>query len=262
MRGVVVAGGMVAPAQAQERYPATVTAVVDGDTLTAQVAGGSALEVQIIGIDAPEPADCGGDQATEYLEQLVLGRNVTLVSDPTLEQFASPGSRPLFYDGRDVGLEMVRAGWADIWFLSDFQRSSVYLPAAAEAERFRYGVWGRCDGDFHLNRAKELRQRRQSAVAFVRRYYRRISNNRFGAAWGMISRRVRRDFGPFRSWKVGYRRSLRTTGPFARARLSGSRAVVRVRLRARDRDACSGRVVQQRFRGKWTLAPATTLGLE
>jgi hypothetical protein len=31
--------------------------------------------------------------------------------------------------------------------------------------------------------------------------------------------------------------------------------VVSVRLRARDRDACSGRLVQQRFRGKWTLAP-------
>jgi endonuclease YncB( thermonuclease family) len=84
--------GVVAPAQAQERFPATVTSVVDGDTVDAQVAGGPALEVQLIGIDAPEPVDCAGHQATDYLEQLAVGRNVTLVSDPTLEQFESPGA--------------------------------------------------------------------------------------------------------------------------------------------------------------------------
>jgi hypothetical protein len=91
--GLLGAGAVfgVAPARAQERYAATVTSVVDGDTLNAQVAGGPALEVQLIGIDAPEPGECGADEAREYLEQLALGRNATLVSDPTLEQFESPG---------------------------------------------------------------------------------------------------------------------------------------------------------------------------
>jgi hypothetical protein len=41
----------------------------------------------------------------------------------------------------------------------------------------------------------------------------------------------------------------------ARARLSRGRAVVSVRLRARDRDACTGRVVRQYFRGRWLLTP-------
>jgi hypothetical protein len=124
--GVLLGAGAVfgvAPALAQERHAATVSSIVDGDTLNTQVAGGPALEVQVIGIDAPEPGDCGADDATGYLKQLALGRNVMLVSDPALEQFQSPGARPLFYvdrdDGRDVGQEMVRAGWADIWFLSE-----------------------------------------------------------------------------------------------------------------------------------------------
>jgi endonuclease YncB( thermonuclease family) len=260
--GVLLAAGaifQVARAQAQERHAATVTSVVDGDTLNAQVAGGPTLEVQFIGIDAPEPGECGGDEATEYLKELALGRNVTLVSDPTLEEFGSPGARPLFYvdrdDGRNVALEMVRAGWADIWFLSNFLRSSAYLSAAAEAERLRSGVWGRCGGDFHFTRADAVRQVRRSAVSFIRRYYRRLSNDQFRAAWAMLSRRVRRDFGPFASWKAGYRRSLGTTVAFARARLSGRRAVVRVRLVARDRDACNGRVGRQYFRVRWILAP-------
>jgi endonuclease YncB( thermonuclease family) len=85
------------------------------------------LKSKVIGIDAPEPGDCGGGEATASMRQLALARTVTLVSDPALEQFESPGNRPLFYvdrdDGLDVGLEMLRAGWADIWELSDFRRS-------------------------------------------------------------------------------------------------------------------------------------------
>jgi endonuclease YncB( thermonuclease family) len=74
--GVLVGAGAfsgVAPARAQERYAATVTSVVDGDTLNAQVAGGPALEVQLIGLDAPEPGDCGGGEATGHLSQLAYG---------------------------------------------------------------------------------------------------------------------------------------------------------------------------------------------
>ena len=235
------------------------SSVVDGDTVRAQIVGGPALEVQLIGIDTPELDECGGDEATDYMKRLALGRNVTLVSDPTQPNVDRSG-RSLFYvdraDGLDVGEQMLRAGWAQLFRLDgDFQRLPAYLAPRENAERFPGGVFFLCDGQFHKKTGDELRQRRRSAVGFVRRYYARISSNRLGAAWGMLSRRVRRDFGPFRSWKAGYRRSLRTTVPFARARLSGRRAVVSVRLRSRDRDACSGRVVQQRFRGKWTLAP-------
>jgi endonuclease YncB( thermonuclease family) len=259
--GVLLGAGAafgVAPARAQERYAASVTSVVDGDTLNAQVAGGPPLELQVIGIDAPESGDCGADQATGYLKQLALGRQVTLVSDPSLKGFESPGARSLFYvdrdDGRDLGLEMVRAGRADIWFLSDFVRSSAYLSAVAKAERAQRGVWGRCGGDFHYNRADPLPLRQFSALSFVGRYYRRLSEKQFLSAWGMLSRRVRRDLGPFARWKAGYRRSLGSTVVTSRARVSGRRAVVRIRVRARDRDVCNGRVVRQYFRVGWTLA--------
>jgi endonuclease YncB( thermonuclease family) len=258
--GVLVGAGAVsgvAPARAQERYAATVTSVAGGNSLTAQVDGGPAVESGLIGIDAPSPGDCGADDATGYLKQLALRRNVTLVSDPTLEEFESPGARPFYVDrddGRDLGLEMVRAGWADIWFLSDFQRSSAYLSAVAKAERAQHGVWGRCGGDFHYNRADPLPERRFSALSFVGRFYRRLSEKQFLAAWGMLSRRIRREVGPFPRWKAGHRRSLGTTVVASRARVSGRRAVVRIRLRARDRDVCNGRVVRQYFRVRWTLA--------
>lgn len=78
---VGLAGLAASPAVAQTPpptpVPATITSVVDGDTLDAQLADGSLIQFQLIGIDAPEQGDCGGDAATSYLEQLAFGRSVT-----------------------------------------------------------------------------------------------------------------------------------------------------------------------------------------
>jgi micrococcal nuclease len=255
-----------ATAQAQTSTAATVTRVVDGDTLVARLADGSELTVRLIGIDTPEtvkpgtPVECGGPQASDKMRELAEGQQVNLVSDPTQDAVDRFG-RSLFYvdrtaDGLDVGEAMLRAGWADVFvFERDFQRLAAYQAARSEARDFDDGVWGRCDGDFHRTRAEELRERRLSAVTFMRRYYRRVSNRQFATAWAMLGRPVRRKLGPFRRWKAGHRRSLGISVLAARARLSGSRAVVTVGLRSRDRDACSGRVVAQRFRGHWVLAP-------
>jgi hypothetical protein len=166
----------------------------------------------------------------------------------------------LFYvdrlDGVDVGEQLLRDGWADVFvFEADFQRLSRYRAARSDARDFEDGVWGRCDGDFHRTRAEELREMRLSAVAFMRRYYRRVSNHQFAAAWAMLARPLHRQFGSFRRWKAGHRRTLGVSVLAARARLSGRRAVVNLRLRSRDRDACSGRVVRQGFRGHRVLAP-------
>jgi micrococcal nuclease len=239
--------------------------VIDGDTLVARLADSSEITVRLIGIDTPEtvkpgtPVECGGQQASDAMKQLAEGQQVNLVSDPTQDAVDRFG-RSLFYvdriDGVDVAEEMLRAGWANVFvFDQDFQRLSRYRAARTEARDADAGAWGLCDGDFHRTRADELRELRLSAVAFMRRYYRRISNHQFATAWGMLARPLRRKLGPFSSWKAGYRRSLGVSVLSARARLSGRRAVVSVRLRARDRDACSGRVVSQRFRGHWTLAP-------
>jgi endonuclease YncB( thermonuclease family) len=91
-----------ASAAAQERYPATVVEVVDGDTVGAELSSGPTLRVRLLGIDAPEVGECGADPAMAALEQLVLGRAVTLVSDPTQDAVDHFG-RSLFYVDRDDG---------------------------------------------------------------------------------------------------------------------------------------------------------------
>jgi micrococcal nuclease len=257
--------GTASSAVAQERYPAVVTHVVDGDTVDARLADGRNLTVRLIGIDAPEtkrpgtPVECGGEQATTHMEQLAEGRDVVLVSDPTQDQVDQYG-RSLFYvdrnDGIDVEEEMLRSGWAKVYvFGNDFERLSLYREAQGEGRDNDEGVWTRCDGDFHRSHQDELRAKRRSAERFMRSYYRHISHRRFRTAWKMLGKSIHRKNGSLRRWRAGYRRSLGTLVRSSRARLSGSRAVVTVSLRSRDRDACSGRVVRQYFRGKWVLAP-------
>jgi hypothetical protein len=98
---------------------------------------------------------------------------------------------------------MIKAGWADVFvFGQDFQRLPRYRAGRSEARDSDAGVWGRCDGDFHRTGADELRERRLSAVAFMRRYYRRISNRQFAAAWGMLGARLRRKFASYGSGRL------------------------------------------------------------
>jgi endonuclease YncB( thermonuclease family) len=248
-------------AEAQERFPAVVTHVVDGDRVDARLADGQAISVQLIGIDAPEttPNECGGEQASDVLERLVEGRDVVLLTDPALDRVDRFG-RSLFYvdrtDGLDAGEAMLRAGWAELFVDNgEFERLQLYREAQREARVTDSGVWFRCGGDFHRSRQDELRERRLTAANFMRRYYASISRRRFLIAWRMLGPRLQRKLGPYRQWRAGYRRSLGTSVRSARARLAGRRAVVAVSLRARDRDACSERIVRQTFRGRWILAP-------
>jgi endonuclease YncB( thermonuclease family) len=244
---------------------ATITRVIEGDTVVARLADGNEITVRLIGIDTPETlrpgvsVECGGEQANEEMRRLVEGQQVTLVSDPS-QDAADRFGRSLFYvdrsDGVDLGEAMLRAGWANVFvFEQEFERLPRYRTARNDARDAGDGVWGRCDGDFHRTRAEELRAKRRSAKEFVRSYYRRISHRHFRSAWRMLGRRLHRQYGPFSGWRAGYRRSLGTLVRSARARLSGRRAVVAVSLRSRDRDICTGRVVRQYFRGRWVLAP-------
>ena len=80
---ILLAGLATAPAMAQTPVPATVTHVVDGDTVDAQLPDGNVVRVRLIGIDAPERGECGSERATEYMESIALDQQVALVADPT-----------------------------------------------------------------------------------------------------------------------------------------------------------------------------------
>lgn len=87
----------------------------DGDTLRA-TQGGSELKVRFCGIDSPELKQKGGEQARDYLRNLLSKSNYTVYLKPietdrygrtVAEVFRSDGNQAV-----NVNAEMTQAGWA------------------------------------------------------------------------------------------------------------------------------------------------------
>lgn len=130
--------------------PARVTRVVDGDTFEARV-DGKALDVRMIGIDAPEtvhptePVECFGPEASAFTERRLERRSVHLESDV---QTIDPFGRTLAYvwiGKRLFNEDLVRQGYAT---LSTFPPNVAYVERLVEAERKArrddLGMWGSC----------------------------------------------------------------------------------------------------------------------
>jgi micrococcal nuclease len=142
---------------------AHVRAVVDGDTLKVRLASGKRVTVRLLGIDTPEtskpntPVECGGRQATANMKRLAFnknrGRGVTLTTDPTQGRTDRFG-RLLAYvradNGRDLGLEQIRAGWSTAYvYAVPFARLRSYERAEGAAKSGMRGAWSACGGSFH-----------------------------------------------------------------------------------------------------------------
>jgi endonuclease YncB( thermonuclease family) len=119
--------------------------VVDGDTLSM-----GAERLRIHGIDAPEMAQscerggtayaCG--EAARSAMAGILGRGLVSCEQLDTDQYQRRIVRCADEQGRDIGAELVRQGWA----LAFTRFSTAYVPQEAEARRARRGLWeGRFD---------------------------------------------------------------------------------------------------------------------
>ena len=95
------------------------TRVTDGDTITV-VTDGQKVTIRLVGIDAPEksrskhqPGQPFSQTSTKYLASLVLNNHVDIVSYGTDQYGRTLGV--VYVDGKDVNLEMVRAGLAEVY---------------------------------------------------------------------------------------------------------------------------------------------------
>ncbi len=108
----------------------------------------------MIGIDTPEtvhpsvPDECGGAEASQAAEDLLSGKQVRVVFDPSqgkrdkydrmLAYLEIPGTG-------DFGEAMLRAGHAEEYtYGSAYQRQSTYRAAEEAARSADKGLWGQC----------------------------------------------------------------------------------------------------------------------
>jgi len=139
--GVIVAALLTLAAvdvrsQVQSAFSGTVVAVLDGDSLMV-LDGRRQVEVRLHGVDAPEGGQAFGNVCKRTLSNLVFGKTAA-VQVVDIDRYKRSVSR-LTVDGRDVGLEMVRAGCA--WHYRQYSNDASYAAAEEEARRARRGLW-------------------------------------------------------------------------------------------------------------------------
>ncbi len=91
-------------------YEGRVVKVTDGDTIETLDSARHRERVRLSGIDAPERTQAYGTKAKQRLTDLVRGRRVTVDWDKRDRYGRILGK--VTVEGRDVGLAMVREGYA------------------------------------------------------------------------------------------------------------------------------------------------------
>jgi micrococcal nuclease len=137
--GACAAPGSAAVAGRQaagERFTARVVHVFDGDSMIVE-RGGQRVDVRLHGVDAPEGGQAYGDASKRFLTDLVFGKSVA-VEVRDIDPYNRRVSR-LSLDGRDVGVEIIRAGAG--WHYTRYSSDQAYSAAEADARAARRGLW-------------------------------------------------------------------------------------------------------------------------
>ena len=144
---VTVACVLAPPVAQADMRPATVTRIVDGDTIVT-----SAGRVRLVQIDTPEvhgASECYGRESSAALRRMLPpGTHVRLQTDPALDRRDRYG-RLLAYvwrGGSLVNLQLVREGAAAPYFFSGVQGAyaRAILSGAVAARKAGKGLWGHC----------------------------------------------------------------------------------------------------------------------
>lgn len=133
----------VAPARAAGSESGPVVKVVDGDTIDVATANGTE-RIRIIGLDTPEIGECGFSEASAAMADLVAGRSVQLVRDPTQDNRDRYGRlvRHVHRGGTSAAVEMIRRGHsAEYLYGAEYQNRSAHLRAEREARAAKVGMW-------------------------------------------------------------------------------------------------------------------------
>jgi endonuclease YncB( thermonuclease family) len=128
---------------------ATVIEVVDGDTFDVEFLDGAVERVRPPQIDAPEVGECGYQEATSALEELILGAVVRLVPTTDGPDRDAHGRllRAAELGGRDVGEVLVATGlarWVPRYAHEDRGLAARYEAAEAQARESGTGLWSAC----------------------------------------------------------------------------------------------------------------------
>ena len=119
--------------------------VVDGDTIRVRLPSGREERVRYIGIDTPEAGACFYREARAFNARLVAGREVRLERDVDERDRYGRLLAYVHADGRDVGAELLRRGYAEPLVVPpNVRRAPRFAALAAGARAAGRGLWRAC----------------------------------------------------------------------------------------------------------------------
>lgn len=146
---------------------ATVTNVVDGDTIDVEITGrtdgpaageteiGSEYRVRLIGIDTPEsvkpgsPVECFGKEASAAAEALLDGADVRLVKDVEETDRYDRLLRYVYIEAEMANARLVANGYASAYtYPPNVRHSDLFVELEREAREAERGLWSpdTCNG--------------------------------------------------------------------------------------------------------------------
>jgi micrococcal nuclease len=123
------------PGSGQE-FTAKIIAVLDGDTVLVRRKVGL-VKIRLAEIDAPEKAQAFGETSKKSLSDMVLGKQVKIVSQ-TMDQYGRLVAH-LSVNGLDVNAEQIRRGMA--WEYSNSHSNKALIVLQNQAKQAPHGLW-------------------------------------------------------------------------------------------------------------------------
>lgn len=125
-------------AQSAVTFSGVVSYVTDGDTVWVQPdEGGATRKLRLLGIDAPEICQAGGESSRKALAQLALRQRVSVTV--TSRDVYGRGLARIYLGNQDLGAQMVRSGQA--WSYRWKKHPESYAKEQAYARRLNLGVF-------------------------------------------------------------------------------------------------------------------------
>ncbi len=110
--------------------------VVDGDTIRAE-AKGKEIKIRLVEIDAPEMDQPFGAQSKNFLNRLLYGKDVTLISQGKDRYGRTLGE--IYADGESANTLMIESGFA--WVYDRYVKDSSLYEHQDQARAKSLGLW-------------------------------------------------------------------------------------------------------------------------
>ena len=120
-------------------YCVKVTKIVDGDTFHGLTKENEQIKFRVYGIDAPERTQAFANRSRQHFSDLIFEKTVGIKVQTKRDRYGRPIVWVYTDDGKDVGLEMLKAGMA--WHYKEYDSSPEYDKCEREAREARIGLW-------------------------------------------------------------------------------------------------------------------------